>query len=126
MEQKAQNTYFHRLDPRVKMALLFIFTIYIFTTRNFIVISLMFAAVVLMWVTSKIPLSRIAGMIKFMIPVILFIIVVQALFQLGETDLVNPIIPKSRAYYRRNRADYQRRPYHGACGKLSALSPLFF
>ncbi|MEL7610151.1 MAG: energy-coupling factor transporter transmembrane component T [Bacillota bacterium] len=98
MEQKAQNantTYFHRLDPRVKMALLITFTIYIFTTRNFIVISAMFAAVVLMWGTARIPLSRIAGMIKFMIPIILFIVVVQALFQLGETDLVNPIIPKS-------------------------------
>lgn len=94
MEQKAA-TYFHRLDPRVKMLLLISFTVFIFTTRNFIVISIMFAAVVTLWLTAGIPLSRITGMLKFMVPLILFIFVVQALFQIGETDLVNPIIPKS-------------------------------
>ena len=83
----------HKLDPRVKIIAFLLFSIFIFTTKSFIVISLIFFPVVSLWFIAKIPFSRIAGLIKLMIGLMAMITAMQALFQDGTTILVQPIIP---------------------------------
>ena len=83
----------HKLDPRVKIIAFLLYSIFIFTTKSFIVISLVFFPVVSLWFIAKIPFSRIAGLIKLMIGLMAMITAMQALFQDGTTILVQPIIP---------------------------------
>lgn len=87
------NSIFHRLDARVKIFMIFILTVFIFTTKNFLVISVIFALDVVLWFLSGIPFSKIAGMFKLLLPLFVFITAVQAIFQLGDTVLLAPIIP---------------------------------
>ncbi len=87
------NSFFHKLDPRVKVFMLVALTLFVFTTKNFLVISALFALILVLWVISGIPLRRVAGFFKLLLPLFAFIILIQALFQLGDTILLQPIIP---------------------------------
>ncbi len=87
------NSFFHRLDPRVKLFMVVFLTIFIFATKNFVVISFLFALICALWVISGISLKRIGGFFKLLIPLFAFVIIIQAIFQLGETVLIQPLIP---------------------------------
>ncbi len=84
----------HKLDPRVKIIAFLLFSVFIFTTKSFLVISLIFFPVVGLWFLAKIPFSRIAGLIKLMIGLMAVITLMQAIFQDGTIVLLDPIIPE--------------------------------
>lgn len=88
------KSFFHKLDPRVKIVMLLLFTFFIFSTKNFIIISFVFVLVVSLWLIARIPLKKIFSLFKLMAPIFIFIIIIQALFQVGKTDLINPVIPR--------------------------------
>jgi len=85
----------HKLDPRVKIIAFLAFSIFIFTTKSFFIISLIFFPVIALWMIAKIPFSRIASLIKLMLGLMAMITLMQAIFQDGTTVLVQPIIPKA-------------------------------
>ena len=87
------TSFFHRLDPRVKIISLLIFVFFIFTTKDFLIISVLFALILVLWFTSRLPVKRLLRLFKLLIPLFFFIIVIQAIFQVGDTILVQPIIP---------------------------------
>ena len=78
------DSFFHKLDPRIKILMLLLFTFFIFTTKNFYIISALFVLVIL---------PKITGLFRLLIPIFFFIIIIQALFQVGDTELLNPVIP---------------------------------
>ena len=89
------KSFMHRLDPRVKIISLLIFGVFIFTTKNFIVISGLFGLVLVLWINAKIPISRITGMLKLLIPLMAMVAIMQAIFQPGEIIIIKPLIPKA-------------------------------
>ena len=87
------ESFFHKLDPRVKIISLLIFAIFIFTTKSFIIITILFGLILILWATSGIPIKRLLGLFKLLIPLFGVIIIVQAIFQPGNTILLSPLIP---------------------------------
>jgi energy-coupling factor transport system permease protein len=85
----------HRLDPRVKMILLIVFTMVVFAVESFIVLSLLFIAVIALWKTASLPLKRLKKYITFLFGMVLFLIVIQSLFMPGQINLIKPLIPES-------------------------------
>lgn len=89
------NSFLHRLDARVKIILLLLLTVLVFMTRNFPVLITIFAFILICWKLSGIPMRELAGYLKLLVGLIAFVVVIQCLFQTGETYLVNPIIPEA-------------------------------
>lgn len=87
------NSFFHRLDPRVKIILMLLFILLVFSTKNFIIISIVFLFVVITWFASGLPIKKLMGTFKLLLILYLFILIMQALFQDGKTILLQPIIP---------------------------------
>ncbi|MEW6622074.1 MAG: energy-coupling factor transporter transmembrane component T [Bacillota bacterium] len=87
------DTFFHRLDPRVKIALLIIMTLVIFAVKNFLVIGLIFATVIVLWSSAKLPLYKFKTYFKFLFSLFVILIILQSLFYGGNTILVKPVIP---------------------------------
>ncbi len=90
------DSYVHRMDPRVKMILLVLLTIVVFIISNFYVLVTMFALVLLVWKTAKLPMKNIVRYMKFLLSLVAFLIVLQGLFfSSGDNPviLMHPIIP---------------------------------
>ncbi|MGI6331233.1 MAG: energy-coupling factor transporter transmembrane component T family protein [Zhaonellaceae bacterium] len=87
------DSFFHKLDPRVKIIMLVLLTLFIFTTKKFLIITVLFVLVLILWLISGIPIAKIKGFLKLLLPIFFFITVIQALFQVGETALVDPVVP---------------------------------
>ena len=88
------NTLIHKLDPRTKLLFLLIASIVIFITQDLFLAVLVFFTMCLLWVSAKLPISIIWGFFKALIPIFLFLFLVQAILYPGETVLVDPLIPK--------------------------------
>lgn len=91
------DSYVHRMDPRIKMILLVLFTVVIFMISNFYVLLAVFALVMLVWKTANLPLKNIIRYMKFLMSLVAFLVVLQGLFfSSGENPvvLVHPIIPE--------------------------------
>lgn len=87
------DSFLHRLDARVKIVMLLLLTILVFITKNFPVLAVLFAFILICWKISGIPMKELGGYLKLLVGLIAFVVVIQCLFQTGETYLVNPIIP---------------------------------
>ncbi|MCK4793817.1 MAG: energy-coupling factor transporter transmembrane protein EcfT [Desulfobacteraceae bacterium] len=84
---------FHRLDPRAKLLFLFVFSIVIFSIQELWLAIFVFLTVCILWITAKLPVSIIWGFAKGLVPVFIFLAVVQAILYPGEIILVEPLIP---------------------------------
>jgi len=85
---------FHRLDPRVKLFLLLLVSIVIFSVKNLFVVAVLLVLVMFTWTISKLPIKNLLGMFKILIPFFIFLILVQALWYPGKMILVQPLIPE--------------------------------
>lgn len=89
----AGESFLHKLDPRVKIIMLLILTILVFVTRNFPVLGLVFLLIMICWKVSGISIRELGGYLKLLVGLVLFVVLIQTLFQGGETILISPIIP---------------------------------
>ncbi len=92
------DSYVHKMDPRIKMILLVVLTIVVFMISNFYVLLGMFALVMLVWKTARLPLKNILRYMKFLLGLVAFLVTLQALFfSSGENPviLLHPIIPEA-------------------------------
>ncbi len=93
MKYHPNDTAIHRLDPRVKIIMLITLTILVFLSRNVLVLGVIFVAIISAWIVSKTPVNELVGYMKLLVGLVLFLFVIQAIFQNGETALIDPIIP---------------------------------
>lgn len=84
---------FHKLDPRVKILILLLLTIVIFIVENFFVIAAIFATILILWTSARLPLGTVASYFKFLLGLFAFLTILQALFYPGTQVLVQPVIP---------------------------------
>lgn len=89
------DSFLHRLDARVKIIMLLLLTILVFLTKNFPVLAALFALILICWKISGIPMKELGGYLKLLVGLIAFVVVIQCLFQTGETPLIKPIIPEA-------------------------------
>ncbi len=87
--------FFHRLDPRVKIALMAILTIIVPLVRHVYIAVAMLLTVVVLWCISGLPLRIMGGYLKMLRGIIAFLFVVQAILHPGEVALIDPLIPPS-------------------------------
>lgn len=88
------STLMHRLDPRAKLLFLLVLSIVIFSIQELTLSILVFISLCLLWATAKLPLSTIWSFAKGLIPIFVFLIIVQAILYPGETVLIEPLIPR--------------------------------
>jgi len=88
------NTLFHRLDPRTKIIFMVLVSTAIFAIQNMSVSIAILGVMVLLWVVARLPFSVLGGFLRALLPVFAFLLLVQAVFYPGETDLVRPLIPQ--------------------------------
>lgn len=88
------KSFVHRLDPRVKLIALVLLTILIFAVTDIKIISLILLGAVILWLTAKLPVSILISYSRFLIPLLVVLMILQALFYPGETILIRPLIPK--------------------------------
>ncbi|HHU31278.1 MAG TPA: hypothetical protein GXZ50_01255 [Clostridia bacterium] len=60
------DSFFHKLDPRVKIIMLVLLTLFIFTTKKFLIITVLFVLVLILWLISGIPIAKIKGFLKLL------------------------------------------------------------
>ncbi|NMA92403.1 MAG: hypothetical protein GX973_04700 [Firmicutes bacterium] len=56
-EYYGKGTFVHNLNPRVKLSLLFLFTLVVFIVTDFILISAFFFAVLILWLMVRLPVK---------------------------------------------------------------------
>ena len=74
------NSIIHRMDPRMKLILTFIYIIVIFVCKNFYSLGVMVAALVIMVLLSKIPVKTILKSVKPIFIIILFTAILNVLY----------------------------------------------
>lgn len=88
------KTFFHRLDPRAKLVFLLFVSSAIFAIQNlYLSISLLLIMVIL-WSFAKLPVSIVIGFLNALLPVFIFLFIVQAIFYPGDIVLISPLIPR--------------------------------
>ena len=98
IEYMEGDSLLHRLDPRVKIMMLLLFTLVIFSTTNFFIIGTIFLIVLTSWIVSGIQLRTLVGFLRLMMVLIAIIIGIQAIFQTGETVLFGPVTQEGLFY----------------------------
>lgn len=88
------NTLIHRLDPRAKLLFLFVISILIFSIQDLVLSIFVFLTLCTLWITARLPVSIIWSFARGLLPVFIFLIVVQAILYPGEIILVEPLIPE--------------------------------
>jgi energy-coupling factor transport system permease protein len=88
------KTFVHKLDPRSKLIALVLLTILIFAVTDFKVIGMIFCTSILLWMIAKLPASILLGYMKFLGPLLVLLVLLQALFYPGNVYLVKPLIPE--------------------------------
>ena len=83
----------HKLDPRVKILLALLFTVVVFIVDKPRVAAGLTACFVILWFAAKMPLKKIAGYVKFLSVLVLFLTVLQMLFGPGDHFIVKPLFP---------------------------------
>jgi energy-coupling factor transport system permease protein len=94
IEYHKGDSLLHKLDPRVKMILLVVFTMVVFMVKSFVILGILFLCVLLLWKRASLPLGRIKKYMAFMFGMVIFLIVIQSLFMPGNINLVKPLIPE--------------------------------
>lgn len=92
------NSFFHRLDPRVKTIFLLIVSTSIFMVDNMAVAAFILAVMIGLWFMARLPSSPLVGILKVLLGIIAFLFVVQAIFYPGTTPLIKPLIPIGRGF----------------------------
>ncbi len=87
------NSFFHRLDPRVKTVFLLIVSTSIFMVNNMAVAAFILLVMIALWFLAKLPASILGSIMKVLLPIIAFLFVVQAIFYPGTTPVIKPLIP---------------------------------
>ena len=88
------NTIFHRLDPRAKIVFMFAVSIVIFGVQNLPLSIVIFVTMCVLWVVAKLPTKILFGFLKALLPVFIFLLIVQAILYPGDTILIKPLIPR--------------------------------
>lgn len=88
------DSFIHKLDPRVKILLLFFLTLVILVSVNYWVIGTLFVFILVLWYIAKLPFNAMLSYFKFLAGISVFIIITQGLFYGGERALVDPLIPE--------------------------------
>jgi energy-coupling factor transport system permease protein len=87
------KTFIHRLDPRAKIVFLVLISTAVFAIQNIYISAFILATMIFLWSLARLPVSVVTGFLRALLPVFLFLMVVQAIFYPGETYLIRPIIP---------------------------------
>jgi len=82
------NSVIHRLDPRMKIILTVVFIVFIFLAESAVSYALMFLAVVLLLIISKLPLKPVLRGIKPIMFIIVFTAVINIFWTKGDHLLV--------------------------------------
>jgi energy-coupling factor transport system permease protein len=87
------NTLIHRLDPRAKLLFLLVISVVIFSIQDLFLSIFVFLTLCALWLVAKLPVSIIWSFIRGLLPVFIFLVVVQAILYPGEIVLIEPLIP---------------------------------
>ncbi|MFH1635228.1 MAG: energy-coupling factor transporter transmembrane component T [Chloroflexota bacterium] len=87
------NTLIHKLDPRAKLLFLFVISVVIFSIQDLLLSIFVFLTLCILWIAARLPVSIIWGFARGLLPVFIFLVVVQAILYPGETVLIEPLIP---------------------------------
>lgn len=76
------NSLIHRMDPRIKIiiTMLFMISIFIVPTNNFILLSGLFLLAIIVIILTKVPLTRYLGSLKQIVFLLIFSFIFQVLF----------------------------------------------
>ncbi|MCL2243932.1 MAG: energy-coupling factor transporter transmembrane protein EcfT [Treponema sp.] len=85
---------FYKIDPRVKIFIVLLFTVLIFIIDRLMVTVFLMSSFLILRLAAKIPFRR-TGYIKMFSMLAVFIIVVQILFYPGEKYILRPLFPSS-------------------------------
>ncbi len=88
------QTFFHRLDPRAKLVFLIFVSVAIFAIQNLYLSFFILVVMVFLWWRANLPISIVWGFLKALLPVFIFLFIVQAILYPGETILIYPLIPR--------------------------------
>lgn len=88
------KTFFHRLDPRSKIVFMMLVSTVIFAIQNMILSIIILAVMVALWMVARLPMRTVIGFGRALLPVFVFLFIVQAIFYPGTTPLVRPLIPR--------------------------------
>ncbi|RPI88345.1 MAG: energy-coupling factor transporter transmembrane protein EcfT [Chloroflexi bacterium] len=86
-------TLFHRLDPRSKIVFMVLISTAIFAVQNLYVTIAILAVMVALWFVAGLPAKVVLGFLRALLPIFIFLVIVQAIFYPGEHILVQPLIP---------------------------------
>lgn len=87
------NTLIHRLDPRAKLLFLLVISVVIFSIQDLLLSIFVFLTLCALWVSARLPVSIIWSFARGLLPVFIFLVVVQAILYPGEIMLIEPLIP---------------------------------
>ncbi|MBC7264422.1 MAG: energy-coupling factor transporter transmembrane protein EcfT [Chloroflexi bacterium] len=94
VQYQAGESFLHRIDPRVKLAFLAIFTAVIFATNNLWSASTVLVTIFFIWVGAGLPLRVLYGYYRVMVGFLAFLLIVQAFLYPGVTAYFGPLIPR--------------------------------
>ncbi len=83
------NSFFHKMDPRLKIICLFLMMITIFLINNLALLAGFLAFILCLILISKVPISKFINSLKFIFMMLIFTIIFQLLFNTEGTLLVS-------------------------------------
>ena len=81
------DSFLNRMDPRIKIVILIIFSVIIFMMNNLISVTLMFLIAFITWNVCKLPWKDISGLFKVVLVTMILVTIMQILFYTSN----NPI-----------------------------------
>jgi energy-coupling factor transport system permease protein len=87
------TTLIHRLDPRAKLLFLLVLSVVIFSIQDLLLAIFVFLSLCALWIVAKLPVSIIWSFVRGLLPVFIFLVIVQAILYPGEKILIEPLIP---------------------------------
>ena len=87
------TTLIHRLDPRAKLLFMLVLSVVIFSIQDLTLSIFVFLSLCVLWIIAKLPVSIILSFVRGLLPVFIFLVVVQAILYPGEKILIEPLIP---------------------------------
>lgn len=84
-----ENSFIHKLDPRVKIILTIVLIVLIFICKNFFSLLLMLFVLGVTIISSKVPVKMYLKSIKAILPIILFTAVLNIFYVRGGIELLN-------------------------------------
>ena len=87
------ESFYHKLDPRVKLFQLIAASVMIFMIRNILVIIAVLMVVLCIWKIAKLPIRNLFHLLKAFKALFILLIIIQMLFYPGHINIVSPLIP---------------------------------